>query len=175
MGNLEVYIQALVDGVSVIWDDAGYIPELAMGKNISIIINAKSNIWGFKVDKEKNINPLQNFSQSGNKIYRQEIPIRRRGGNPYILDIENDIRLLRVNDFCFDIHEIAIVFRAGRGFLRTYRVYEDFCFRNGEKTYCPKFEKWPQLIDFLTKINKKNGTFYILPDISENKPIIVEV
>lgn len=165
MVNLEVYTQVLVDGVYVTWDDIGYIPELSMGKNISVIINAQSNIWAFKVDKEKNIKQLQNFSQAGNKIYRQEIPIRKRGKNPYTLDNENDTRLLRINDFCFDIHEVVIVFREGKGFLRTQRVYEDFCFQNGEKVYCPRFEKWPQLIDFLTEIHKKNGTFDKLPDI----------
>ena len=163
-----VYIQVLVDDLYVTWDDDdGYISELATGKNISLIIKANSNILGFKVDKGKNIKQLQNFSQAGNKIYRQEIPVRRRGKNPYILDTENDTRLLRVNDFCFDIHEIAIVFRKGRGFLRTQRVYHDFCFKNGEKVYCPKFVKWPQLIDFLSRIYKKNGTFDKLPDISE--------
>lgn len=166
----EVYIQALVDDMYVKWDDMGHIPELAIGKKISLIINTKSNIWAFKVDEEKNIKPLQNFSQVGNKIYRQEIPIRRRGENPYTLDTENDTRLLRINDFCFDIHEIAIVFRRGQGFLRTWRAYEDFCFQNDGKVYCPRFEKWPQLIDFLSKIHKKNGTLDRLPDFSEDKP-----
>ena len=53
MWKLGAYIQVLVDNLYAWDEDDGYISELATGKNISLIINVNSNIWGFKVDKEK--------------------------------------------------------------------------------------------------------------------------
>lgn len=142
-------------------ENDGYIPVLDSAGEVEIRIKVEQgiNVWGFSVDENKNITPTKNWSVGGiRKIYRKKVRIRK-GEESYTLYHENHLRLLEViDDGYFAIHEGAVVFQNGLGFLTFQRIYEGSVFQSGKGLFCPEFYgKWPQLIDFLESIYKQNG------------------
>ena len=175
--SITVKYEHALDGKMIVArpETDGYIRYLASAiqVNITIKIDFGIRVFGFSVDGNKNITPAKNYSKVC-KVYRKKVPVRKNEkGEPRTLYCENHINLLEIGTGgYFAVHEGAIFFQNGLGFLTIQRVYEGFAFRQDDSVYlsCPEFdEKWPQLFKFMTG----RGTvaqYRSFPEISEYTP-----
>lgn len=159
--RLGIQLQVKVDGVSVKWQNNGYIPDLCGSEKAEIGLTCGKSFWGFNValGKDKVVIEAKNYTPKScdKKVYHKTIHIENGARTNYPV---NNIRLLRPCDgHRFKITEIGIVFQNLDGFLTIQDVYEEDCHQGKDGVLvCLAFEKkWPSLIEFLHKIQKQGG------------------
>lgn len=169
--EIGVNLQVKVDGVSVRWQNNGYIPELYNSEKVTIKLTCGENVWGFNVapNKIRTVTGAKNHSlQEETKTYHKKITVIDGVRTDYPM---NCIRLFRVKDHRFKVTEIGITFQNLDGFLTIQDIYEGDCYQGKDgRLVCPSFDdSWHSLSDFISQISIQQGGFKF-PHVVNYKP-----
>ena len=179
MNGIEgVNVSADLDGKALDIGEYGYIGELNLGKALlEARIEPGNNIFGFNVDGNKNVTPRKNWGevespQIDRKLYKAKIQIKsNEEGILHTEYAENNIRLIELDlrEGNFQTWEIALVSQDSVFFVTVQKVYEGQCYLNKGTILCPEFNKWPQLVQYVSGLIRSKGNIDRLPPISQYK------
>ena len=164
-----VSIKISYDGVEIRPDADGYLGQLRPGSvSLEVCVAAgRDYIYAFDVDAKKNINFKKDHSADPleGSMFLSNITIKMAEDGVYHTEYpNNNFRLMRIyKNGHIEMWEISVISQNGNFFLTTQKTYDTYCYNNNSKLDCPKFSKWPQMLNLLhTSLLIKN-----LPPISE--------
>jgi cold shock CspA family protein len=164
-----VSVKVSYDGVEVKPPDDGYLGQLRPGSILLEIYVAagRDYICALDVNAKKNINFKKDHSTDPVEGSMFLTNIRIKTGDDGVYHTEypnNNCRIMRIyKNGHVEMWEIAVISQNGNFFLTTQKTYNVNCYNNEGKLDCPKFSKWPQVLNLLfSSLYYKN-----LPLISE--------
>lgn len=150
-----VSIKVSYDGVEIIPDNDGHLGQLRPGSVLLEIYVAtgRDYIYAFDVDAKKNINFKKDHSTdpTAENIFKTNIVIKTGLDGAHHTEYpHNNTRLLRIyKNGHVELWEISIIAQNNNFFLTIEKVYDVRCYNNNGKLDCPRFSKWPQMLNLL--------------------------
>lgn len=150
-----VKIKTIYDGVEITPDKDGYLGQLRPGSLLlEIYVEAgRDYIYAFDVDAKKNINFKKDHTLDPveGSMFLSNIRIKTGDDGVYHTEYpQNNFRLLRIyKNGHIEMWEISVISQNGNFFLTTQKTYNTNCYNNKGNLDCPKFSKWPQMLNLL--------------------------
>jgi len=127
--------------------------------SLKCYVPVSERVYGMMVDGKKNVILMKNHSRDPSvALFSMKIPAKDENYGVLVTEYpQNNLRLLILKEEGrFEVWEIAIVSQDGLFFLTEQMDYEAQCFLDDTgEVVCPRLAKWPQLIQLLASLVKK--------------------
>ena len=152
-----VILNVFFGGRALEVEEDGYVGRLERGQAaIDVRVLPGASILGFTVNGKKDVTPKADLAPTADPpeeghYYRLSVPIKTNAEGIHYTDyLQNNLRLLRLDgDGKVRMWEIALISQGGDFFLTAQPTYTAQCYQDGDAIVCPRFARWPQMLDFL--------------------------